>query len=114
MTTMKMGKRRNKGKGVKRPETPERPIPNMPQTPSRGKLEADWAKPADEVVNGKGPGNLEEFIGEYLQNTNGQRESMLAKESYDERYTEWCGKQAEHFAARQNHTDPTVMAGTKK
>jgi len=35
MTPTKKGKKRNKGKGVKRPTTPERPIPNMPQTPSR-------------------------------------------------------------------------------
>jgi len=41
MTPTKKGKKRNKGKGVKRPVTPERPIPNMPQTPSRKKLEAD-------------------------------------------------------------------------
>jgi len=38
MTPTKQGKKHNKGKGVKRPETPERPIPNMPQTPSRRKL----------------------------------------------------------------------------
>ena len=41
MTPTKKGKKRNKGKGVKRPTTPERPIPNMPQSPSRKKFEAD-------------------------------------------------------------------------
>jgi len=35
MTPTKKGKKRNKGKGVKRPVTPDQPIPNMPQTPSR-------------------------------------------------------------------------------
>jgi len=35
LTPTKKGKKRNKRKGVKRPVTPERPIPNMPQTPSR-------------------------------------------------------------------------------
>jgi len=44
MTPTKKGKKRNKGKGVNRPIMPERPVPNMPQTPSRRKLEADWAK----------------------------------------------------------------------
>jgi hypothetical protein len=32
MTPMKKGKKCNKGKGLKRPETPDRPIPNMPQS----------------------------------------------------------------------------------
>jgi len=105
MTPTKKGKMRNKGKAVKRPVTPKRPNPNMPQTPSRRKLEADLAKPAEESTNGKGPGSLEEFIGEYLRNTNGLREWMLAKERHDNSYAEWCGKQAEQVAARQNHTD---------
>jgi len=114
MTPTKKGKKGDKGKGVKRPATPERPIPNMPQTPSRRKLEADWAKLAEEIANGKGPGNVEEYIGEYLQNTNGLREFMLAKEKYDNCYEEWCGKQAEHVAAKQNHTDVAVMAVKEK
>jgi len=38
MTPTKKGKKRNKGKGVERVATPERPIPNMLQTPSRRKL----------------------------------------------------------------------------
>jgi len=51
MTPTKKGKKRNKGKGVRRPETPERPIPNMPQTPSRKKLDADWSRPAETLTN---------------------------------------------------------------
>jgi hypothetical protein len=39
---------------------------------------------------------------------------MLAKENYDNSYAEWCGKQAEHVAAKQNHTDAGVMAIKKK
>ena len=38
MTPTKKGEKPNKGNGVKRPATPERPIPNMPQTPSRKNL----------------------------------------------------------------------------
>jgi len=76
MTPTKKGQKRNKGKGVRRPVTPERPIPNMPQTPSRKKLEADWAKPAEAVSNEEGVVNLEAFIGEYLRNTNGLRDYM--------------------------------------
>jgi len=108
MIPTKKGKKCNKRKGVKRPETLERPIPNMRQTPSRRKLEVDWAKPAEGAANGKRPGNLKEFIGEYPRNTNGLREFMLAKENYNNSYAEWCGKQAEHLAARQNHTDAGV------
>jgi LPS O-antigen subunit length determinant protein (WzzB/FepE family) len=93
---------------------PERPVPNMPQTPSRTKLEADLEKSAGDVANGKGPGNLNEFIGEYLRNTNGLREFVLAKENYDNCYAEWYGKQAEHVAARQNHMDAAVMAVKKE
>jgi len=51
MTPMKKGKKRNKGKGVKRPATPEQPIPNMPQMPSMRRLEGDWAKPAELLAN---------------------------------------------------------------
>jgi len=113
MTPTKKGKKRNKGKGVKRPETPERPIPNMPQTPSRRKLEADWARPAERLTNEKEPANLEAFIGEYLRNTNGLRDFMVGREDYDVKYAACCGKQAEHVAARQNHTDTAVMSARK-
>jgi len=84
MTPTKKGKKRNKGKGVRRPATPERPIPNMPQTPSRKKLEADWAKPAESLTNENGPVNLEAFIGEYLRNTNGLRDYMATSQLHDE------------------------------
>jgi len=113
MTPTKKGKKRNKGKGVRRPATPERPIPNMPQTPSRRKLEADWAKPAESLTNENGPVNLEAFIGEYLRNTNGLRDFMATNQLHDERYNEWCLKQAEFMAARQNHTDAGVNANRK-
>jgi len=113
MTPTKRGKKRNKGKGVRRPETPERPIPNMPQTPSRRRLEADWAKPAEELTNEKGWVNLEAFIGEYLRNTNGLRDFMVGREEYDVKYAEWCGEQANHIAARQNHTDVAVTSTRK-
>jgi hypothetical protein len=84
MTPTMPGKKRNKGKGVKRPESPERPIPNMPQTPSRRKLEADWAKPAEVVTNKEGAINLEAFVGEYLRNTNGLRDFMATNQLHDE------------------------------
>jgi len=113
MTPTKKGKKRNKGKGVKRPVTPERPIPNMPQTPSRKTLEVDWAKPADEVTNEKKEVNFEAFIGEYLKNTNGLRDFMINKAKYDDSYSEWCGEQAGHIAARQNHTDAAVGSTRK-
>jgi hypothetical protein len=113
MTPTKKGKKRNKGKGVKRPVTPERPIPNTPQTPSRKKLEADWAKPAEVATNEKGVVDLEAFVGEYLWNTNGLRDFMATNQLHDERYDEWCLKQAEHMAARQNHTDAGVTSTRK-
>jgi len=113
MTPTKQGKKRNKGKGVKRPATPDRPIPNMPQTPSRKKLEADWAKPAEMLTNDNGPVNLEAFIGEYLRNTNGLRDYMATNQLHDERYDEWCLKQAEFMAARQNHTDAGVNSNRR-
>jgi hypothetical protein len=113
MTPTKKGKKRNKGKGVKRPVTPERPIPNMPQTPSRRKLEADWAKPAEVTTNEKGAVDLEAFVGEYLRNTNGLRDFMATNQLHNERYDEWCLKQAEHMTARQNHTDAGVMSTRK-
>jgi len=84
MTPTKKGKKRNKGKGVKRPATPDQPIPNMPQTPSRKKLEADWAKPAETLTNEDGPVNLEAFVGEYLRNTNGLRDFMATNQLHDE------------------------------
>jgi len=108
MKPTKKGKKCNKGKGVKRPKTPERPILNMPQTPSRKKLEADWAKPAEGVANENKEINLEAFIGEYLRNTNGLRDFMINKAKYNDSYSEWCGEQAGHIAARQNHTDAAV------
>jgi len=110
MTPTKKGKKHNKGKGVKRPETPERPIPNMPQTPSRKKLDVDWAKPAETLTNENGPVNLEAFVGEYLRNTNGLRDCMATNQLHDERYDEWCLKQVESMAARQNHTDERVTS----
>jgi len=113
MTPTKKGKKRNKGKGVKRPATLDRPIPNMPQTPSRKKLEADWAKPAETLTNENEPVNLEAFIGEYLRNTNGLRDYMATSQLHDERYDEWCLKQAEFMAARQNHTDAGVTSFRK-
>jgi len=39
---------------------------------------------------------------------------MLMKENYDNSFADWCGKKAEHVAARQNHTDAGVMAVQKK
>jgi len=66
MTPTKKGKKCNKGKGVKRPATPERPIPNMLQTPSMKKLEADWAKPAESLANENELADLGRFIDEYL------------------------------------------------
>jgi len=113
MTPTKKGKKRNKGKGVKRPVTPDQPIPNMPQTPSRKRLEADWAKPAELLTNENEPVNLEAFIGEYLRNTNGLRDYMATNQLHDERYDEWCLKQAEFMAARQNHTDAGVTANRR-
>ena len=94
MTPTKKGKKRNKGKGVHRPVTPERPILNMPQTPSRKKLEADWAKPAGEVTSENKEVNLKDFIGEYLRNTNGLRDFVIDKAKYVDSYSEWCGEQA--------------------
>jgi len=110
MTPTKRGKRRNKGKGVRRPVTPDRPIPNLPQTPSRKTLDADWAKPAEMLTNENGPVNLEAFVGEYLRNTNGLRDFMATNQLHDERYDEWYLKQAEFMAARQNHTDAGVTS----
>jgi hypothetical protein len=114
MMPTKWGKKRNKGKGVKRLEMSERPIPNRPRAPSRAQLEADWAKLAEESANGQGPGNLKEFIGEYLRNTNGLREFMLAKEKHHTILADLCEKQAEHVSARQNHMDAGVTSIRKK
>jgi hypothetical protein len=72
----------------------------MPQTLSRKRLEADWAKPAELVTNEEGVANLEPFIGEYLRNTNGLWHFMPTNLLHDDRYDEWCLKQAEHMAAR--------------
>jgi len=65
---------------------PKCPFPNMPQTPSRRRLDADWGKPAEKVTNEKGAINLEPNIGKYLRNTNGLRDCMIAKEKYDMNY----------------------------
>ena len=113
MTPTKEGKKRNKGKGVKRPVTPERPIPNMLQTPSRNKLELDWAKLAQSLINEDEPADLGRFIGEYLRNTNGQRDFMIGQERNDANYNVWCQQQSQHIAARQNHTDAAVMSVRK-
>ena len=110
MTPTKSGKKRNKGKGVRRPVTPERPIPNSLQTPSRKKLDADWAKPAETLMNENGPVNLVAFVGEYLWNTKGLRDFIATNQLHDERYDEWCLKQADFMAARQNHTDAGVTS----
>jgi len=113
MTPTKMGKKRNKRKGVKKPEMPKRPISNMPQTPSRRQLEADWAWHAEEVTNENKEINLEAFIGEYFKNTNGLRDFMINKAKYDDSNSEWCGEQACHIAARQNHMDVAVGSTEK-
>ena len=59
------------------------------------------------------PVNLDDFIGEYLRNTTGLRDFMVRREDYDVKYAKWCGEQAEHIAARQNHTDAAVMGARK-
>jgi len=82
----------------------------MPQTPSRKKLDVDWAKPAETLTNENGPVNLEAFVGEYLRNTKGLRDFMATNQLHDERYDEWCLKQADFMAARQNHTDAGVTS----
>jgi len=110
MTPTKKGKKRNKGKGVQRLATPERPILNMPQTPNRRKLEADWARPAESLTNENEPADLGKFIGEYLRNTNGLRDFMVGQERNDANYDIWCQQQSQHIAARQNHTDAAVMS----
>jgi len=113
MTPTKKGKKRNKGKGVQRPVTPERPIPNMPQTPSRKKWEVDCAKPAEIVANENKEVNLEAFIGKYLRNTNGLRDCMINKAKYDDSYSEWCAEQVGHIAVRQHHMDAAVGSTRK-
>jgi len=113
MTPTKKGKKRNKGKGVKRPVTPERPILNMPQRPSRRKLEFDWAKPAENLASESEPADMGKIIGEYLRNTNGLRDFMVRQERNDANYNVWCQQQSQHIAARQNHTDAAVM-GVRK
>jgi hypothetical protein len=35
---------------------------------------------------------------------------MTTNQLNDERYDEWCLKQADHMAARQNHTDAGVTS----
>jgi len=113
MTPTKKGKKRNKGKAVKRPVTPERPIPNMLQTPSRKKLDVDWAKPAECLTNENEPADLGKFIGEYPRNTNGLRDFLVGQERNDANYDIWCQQQSQHIAARQNHTDAAIMSVRK-
>jgi len=110
MTPTKKGKKRNKGKGVRRPETPDQPIPNMPQTPSRKKHEFGWAKPAESMTNEDEPADLGKFIDEYLRNTKDLRDFMIGQEKNDMNYDNWCPQQGQHIAARQNHTDAAVMS----
>jgi hypothetical protein len=62
------------------------------------------------VTNKEGVANLEAFIGEYLQNTNGLRDFRATNQLQDKRYDEWYLKQAEHMVARQNHTDAGVTS----
>ena len=57
--------------------------------------------------------NLEAFIGEYLRNTNRLRDFMINKAKFEDSYSEWCGEQAGHIAARQNHTDAAVGSTRK-
>jgi len=82
----------------------------MPQTPSRKKLEVDWAKPAETLASEDEPADLGKFIGEYLRNTNGLRDFMVGQERNDPNYDIWCQQQSQHIAARQNHTDAAVMS----
>jgi len=109
-TPTKKRKKRNKGKGVERPTTPERPILNMLQTPSRRKLECNWAKPAEILSNEDEPADLGKFIGEYLRNTNGLRDFMVGQERNDANYDIWCQNQSQHITAKQNHTDAAIMS----
>jgi len=108
MTPTKKGKKRNKG--VKRPATPERPIPNKPQTPSRKKLKSGWAKPVETLTSENELADLGKFIGEYLQNTNRLRDFMVGQERNDANYDSWCQQQSQHIAARQNHTNAAIMS----
>ena len=62
----------------------------MPQTPSRRKLEVDWAKPGESLANEDKPADLGKFIGEYLRNTNGLRDFMVGQERNDMSYDLWC------------------------
>jgi len=66
-----------------------------------------------EVTNENKEINLKAFIGEYLRNTNGLRDCMINKAKHDDSYSEWCGEQASHIAARQNHTDAAVGSTRK-
>jgi len=100
MTPTKKGKKSNEGKGVERPVTPERPILNMPQRPSRRKLESDWAKPEEILATEDEPADLGKFIGEYLRNTNGLRDFIVGQERNDASYNMWCQQQSQHIAVR--------------
>jgi len=85
----------------------------MPQTPSRRKLEGDWAKPADTLTSENEPADLGKFIGEYHRNTNGLRDFMVGQERNDASYDIWCQKQSQHITVRQNHTDAAIMSVQK-
>jgi len=113
MTPTKKGKKPHKGKGVRRPETPDQPIPNMPQTPSRKLFEVDWAKPAESLACENEPADLGKFLGEYLRNTKDLRDFMVGQEKNDMNCVVWCQQQCQHVAARQNHTDAAVMSVRK-
>jgi len=113
ITPTRKGKKRDKGKGVKRPETPDQPIPIMPQMPSSRKLESDWAKPAETLASEDEPADLGKFIGEHLRNTNGLRDFVDGQERNDVSYNVWCQKHSQHITARQNHTDAAVMSVQK-
>ena len=113
MTPTKKEMKRIKGKGVKRPTTPAQPIPNMLQTPSRKKVDADWAKPAEMLASEDEPEDVGKYIGEYLRNTNGLRDFLVGQERNDANYDIWCQQQNQHISARQNPTDAAVMSVRK-
>jgi len=113
ITPTKKGKKHTQGKGFKRQVRPEREIPNMPHTPSWKTLPSDRANPAESLPNENEAADLEKFIGEYLQNTNGRRDFMVGQERNDVNYNIWCQPPSNHIAARHNHTDAAVMSVRK-
>jgi len=38
------------------------------------------------MTNGEGEGNPNDFVGEYLRNTNGMRDIVIVREKYDNEY----------------------------